>query len=295
METNLPNFLCIGAPKAGTTTLQDILIQHPDIFLPLEKELHYFDFPVNFLKGIDWYSSHFAQETPFIAKGEITPAYLYYKEIPQKIEEVLGQNIKFIVMLRNPADRAYSEYLHNHRRVLIPDLPFEEAIQLEFKRIESSVFEKRFFSFISRGFYSIYIARFLERFPLKNFKFVITETDLNNNIEKTVNEIFEFLEVPEKKINLKLKSNSANVPKSLFLNKIISSQNVILKNLIPSFKFRKKIRTLAGKLNSKDNVKPPKLDSDLRKKLIKEYYFEDIQKLERMISKDLSVWYKDIK
>ena len=82
MENSLPNFLCIGAQKSGTTTLYDILKQHPHIFLPDKKELHFFDIESKYQKGVKYYSSYFQGSNSYLSVGEITPIYIYLKECP---------------------------------------------------------------------------------------------------------------------------------------------------------------------------------------------------------------------
>jgi len=75
---NRPNFLCIGAQKAGTTLLFDILKQHPDIYLPEAKELHFFDRDEEYDKGIFWYrDAHFKGAEHRKCIGEVTPSYIF--------------------------------------------------------------------------------------------------------------------------------------------------------------------------------------------------------------------------
>ena len=130
--TKLPFFLCIGAQKAGTTWLHHMLRQHPDLFLPETKELSFFDHKRNFEdRGLSWYESNFTAAGNDQRIGEVTPGYLwvwsssspdgknslsYRKGVPQRVLSVLGNNVKIIVLLRDPVDRGISAYLHHIRK-----------------------------------------------------------------------------------------------------------------------------------------------------------------------------------
>ena len=126
---SLPNFMCIGASKSGTTSLYDILKQHSDIFLPSFKEPHFFDIPLVYQNGIEWYKKTYFQSVKNEkCIGDFTPTYLFDEHAPERILNDLGVNMKFIIILRNPVDRAYSHYLHS-KRDLHEHLSFEDALK----------------------------------------------------------------------------------------------------------------------------------------------------------------------
>ncbi len=110
IKMNKPTFLCVGAQKAGTTSLYNIIKQHSQIFMPQKKELHFFDWHENFAKGNDWYFKKFQNSEKYLARGEITPNYIYKEYVPKRILDIIGKDVKLIFMLRNPADRAFSHY-----------------------------------------------------------------------------------------------------------------------------------------------------------------------------------------
>jgi len=104
-----PNFLGIGAAKAGTTTLARQLSGHPEIsFSRKGKELHFFDEQPITPESVAHYFSLFPSN---IAVGEFTPSYLFDPKCRDQIRDVLGTETRFIAILRNPVDRAYSHYL----------------------------------------------------------------------------------------------------------------------------------------------------------------------------------------
>ena len=112
----LPTFLGIGAHKAGTTWLYKLLLDHPQVYVPQRlKEVDYFG--RNYDKGQAWYESFFPNDdeaSAYRVQGEISPSYLYCEECPKRIDSLL-ENPKLIALLRNPADRAWSNYLFRVR------------------------------------------------------------------------------------------------------------------------------------------------------------------------------------
>ncbi len=114
----LPNFLCVGAQKAGTTTLYEILKQHPDIFLPQNiKETKFFVYDEKYEKGVQWYQKEFFSEwNGQKAIGEVDPAMMFEEKSAQRIFDTLGNNVKLIFIFRNPVARAYSHYLMSQRK-----------------------------------------------------------------------------------------------------------------------------------------------------------------------------------
>ena len=132
---SLPNFMCIGAAKSGTTSLYDILKQHSDIFLPSFKEPHFFDIPSVYQNGIEWYEKTYFQSVKNEkCIGDFSPTYLFDEHAPERILNDLGDNVKFIIILRNPVDRAYSHYLHS-KRDEHENLSFKDALSLEKNRV----------------------------------------------------------------------------------------------------------------------------------------------------------------
>lgn len=139
----LPDFLLIGAQKAGTSSLYFYLQQHPNVILPvaITKETHYFD--LNFLKGESWYRGHFPRRVAMRAaaarKGvamtfEATPEYIVYPRAAERIARILPDT-KAVLTLRNPIDRAFSHYNMQVLRTL-EGLSFEDALDAECERIE---------------------------------------------------------------------------------------------------------------------------------------------------------------
>ncbi|RNI13582.1 hypothetical protein EFE41_03125 [Methanohalophilus portucalensis FDF-1] len=154
---NDPDFIICGAQKAGTTSLLRYLRSHPEIFMP-NKEVHFFD--RNYLKGLEWYKSQFADNSVSIkVYGEKCPEYMYLENVPERIYQNFP-NIKLIFILRNPLERAYSGYWHEVKNGR-ENLPFEKAIKKEEERLKSEeAYCKIHCSYIDRGKYIEQLKRF---------------------------------------------------------------------------------------------------------------------------------------
>ncbi len=129
--TPLPDFLGIGVQKGGSTSLQRLLEQHPGAHMAASKELHYFS--LHYAAGDGWYRQQFADAAPGQRCGEITPYYVFHPAAPERIGALLPQ-VKLIVLLRDPVERALSQVFHSVRLGLEP-LPLEQALAAEAERL----------------------------------------------------------------------------------------------------------------------------------------------------------------
>ncbi len=139
----LPNFLGVGAARSGSTWLHYLLASHPAIYVPEQrKELNYFD-KLYDQRPLSWYQTFFPedqQSSQYRAIGEITPTYLYCDTCPQRIH-ALGSVDKLIVILRNPIDRAYSQY-GLQVRDYAHTITFEEALRVHKQLIDRGMYAK---------------------------------------------------------------------------------------------------------------------------------------------------------
>ena len=204
----LPNFLIIGAQRSGTSSLYEYLGQHPLVGSAIRKEIHYFD--LNFHTKLAWYVAHFPSRLPqFTGKGfrfdtltgEATPYYLFHPLVPERVAQTLP-DVKSIVILRNPVDRAYSHYSHE-KRMGREHLSFEEAISSEEERLQgqddkirdrSGSYNHRRFSYLSRGIYYDQLIRWCEHFPLARI-LVLRSEEFFSNTEKVVRQALSFLDL----------------------------------------------------------------------------------------------------
>lgn len=194
-----PDFVIIGAQRCGTSSLYNYLTEHPRVASALYKEVHFFD--ENFHRGASWYRSHFPTMLSMALRGqrivgEATPNYLFHPLVPNRIKQTLP-HLKFIVLLRNPIDRAYSHY-QRLRRMGIEELSFEQAIDAEPKRLgqgcrsDYNSCSRRRFSYVSRGFYCWQLKRWFEVFPKERF-LVLKSEDFFGSAGRVLDEVCEFL------------------------------------------------------------------------------------------------------
>jgi hypothetical protein len=130
----LPDFLGVEAQKSGTTSLHRLLAGHPQIFLPAENELKYFS--KRYGEGVEWYAARYASAGRQQFCGEITPYYLFHPEAPQRIYALLPR-IRIIVLLRDPVERALSQFFHS-RRLGLECLELGAALTAEPERLSGA-------------------------------------------------------------------------------------------------------------------------------------------------------------
>ncbi len=200
MDGRLPEFLGIGVQKGGTTTLQRLLEQHPDLFLPRQKELHYFS--LHYGKGEAWYRQQFADANPDQRCGEITPYYVFHPEAPARMHALLPQ-AKLILLLRDPVERALSQLAHSMRLGLEP-LELEEALAAEAQRLEGAEAvlasangrhrSHQEHSYLARSRYELQLERWLSVFPKEQI-FLRRSEELFEQPEQLWAELLEFLQI----------------------------------------------------------------------------------------------------
>ncbi|UZS00179.1 sulfotransferase domain-containing protein [Chondrinema litorale] len=265
-----PNFLIIGAPRAGTTWIDKNIRCHPEIYLPPKKEVHFFD--NNYEKGVDYYMSNFDGVSNEKAIGEITPSYLHRDQIAEKIYRTLG-DIKLIMCLRNPTERLYSRYWNAKSK-------FAENKNLSFEEKINSKEE-----FIQEGLYFTHIEKYLKLFSKENILILLYD-DLKNDPELFLKSIYNFLEV-DAEFKAPLMNNKINSASS----KKLLGKSIILNYLSRGLR-KAKLYQISQKIEDVNSVKLPQMKYETKKWLTEEVYYESNKKLEGMIGKTLDSWNK---
>lgn len=186
------NFVIPGAQKSGTTALREKLSLHPDLFIQT-KEQHFFD-----NEAIDWTAPNYALYEKFadgagpnLLVGEQTPIYMFWKQSIARIHNY-NPKMKLIVILRNPVDRAYSQWkMLTARGVEIEDFSF--AIREGRSRVQS-IQSNRVFSYVERGFYTDQIRRILGAFPKCQVLFLLND-NLFREPENLLDRVCDFLNI----------------------------------------------------------------------------------------------------
>lgn len=187
------DFLICGTQRGGTGALFNWLRKHPDICWAKRKEVHFFDSERVFRgKKPQYFKYHsFFDPQPFHKLlGEATPIYMYWYDAPKRIWQY-NRDMKLIVILRNPIDRAYSHWnLTRHRD---PDVSFWDAIRNERERCRSALpLQHRFFSYVDRGFYIQQLRRLWTYFDQSQM-LILRNEDLRSRPEEIVDKICRFL------------------------------------------------------------------------------------------------------
>lgn len=291
----LPNFLIIGAAKAGTTSIAQYLNQHPQIYISPIKEPFFFSFEgqdINFsgpgdreslrlaITRFQEYEKLFENVSNETAIGEASTSYLYTPQTPKRIRQYLP-NVKLIAILRNPVDKAYSSFLHQVREGFEPLDNFSEALKYERVRIRENWMY--FWHYKRNGFYYENLKRYYELFPQSQIR-VYLYSDFKKDPLKFMQSLFTFLDVDLAfEPDFSIRYNISGIPRSRILHHLMTESKIVkrlLKPLIPR-PMRQKAR--------KVNLAKPKLNDELKSQLINEYR-EDIMNLQNLINRDLSEW-----
>lgn len=199
---DLPDFLVIGAQKAGTTALYAYLRWHPSIGGPFWKEVSFFD--RHWARGAGWYRGQFPLRRDGMLVGEASPSYIFHPLAPARVFSVVP-DVRIIALLREPGDRAYSQYQHESA-LGRESLSFEDALAAEDERLEGEIerlcSDPRAFSrawwdhtYVSRGLYADQLERWLEFFPREQV-FVVTTEEFGARPEETYASVLAFLSAP---------------------------------------------------------------------------------------------------
>ena len=289
------NLFCIGSPKSGTTTLFKILCQHSQIHTPKFKEPFFFN-NSNYQNGIDWYANTYYDDI----KNEkwvldFTPSYLYSDEALFRINEYSkGKDLKFIVMLRNPVERAYSHYLHTLRDGL-EDLDFNDAIQAESERLlnyENNLLSQLKYSYVYQSLYHKHLSKYFESFGRNNFFVINYDSQLldKSEFKLMISDLQNFLEIKIENLNIEIKENFASESRFKILQTLVNSNG--LHKRLARLLFKSKINRQIlinkfRKLNEKKMVKKD-LEAEFKKNLYDKYFHTDVLKIESLLEKKLN-------
>ena len=295
---SLPNFIVAGFPKCGSTALHYYLNEHPEIFMPKQKELHFFTSSIlaaqnqgpgdkeikkTQIKTLKDYSKCYHNLKEEVAIGDASPSYINYPSEYDKIKKDLN-NPKVIVLLRDPIKRAYSNYLHlvrAHRE----QLGFFEALKEENKRKDSCYSD--FWYYTVNSLYADKIKRVKNVF---SDVLVITQEELSADTSATIKNIFRFLEVDDEftPSNLDKRYNPGGTYKSNTVTKLIFKENSVktaIKKVIPVPVWMKHIKQ---NVIEKYKTATPEIDEKTENHLL-EVFKDDVQNLKKQ-GIDVSRW-----
>jgi hypothetical protein len=273
----LPNFLIVGAQKCGTTSLHDILSEHPQANMSKVKEIRFFNTPKKYAKGLEYYKSYFDKpDSNHRVTGESSPGYICSPGVHRLIHESLG-DIKIVIILRDPIKRAFSQYWDN--RTNLKDSMSESEIIDNYLEVEYSPNRRGYFS---KGVYYTYVKKYLELFGEKNVHIILFENLIKNQTLE-LQKLYNFLGIDKDKgyQELPKPSNSAMVWSNPFYTYFLNNPSKT--KYIPVSARR---LFFFGK-QEKFKYDLPK-HSQINK--LKEFYKPWNKKLEDFISINLEVW-----
>lgn len=266
----LPNFIVVGAMKAGSTAAYAYLRAHPQVFIPPALEVHYFT--SQYSRGLDWYASHFRDAGDALAVGEKSPSYMVDPVAVERMAATIP-DAKLVAVLRNPIDRAYSHYWHNKARDREPR-PYEEAIADEWPQAGDG----GFFDYLSRGRYAAQLERLCEHYDRSQLHVVLSE-ELRHRSVETYAELCRFLGVDD-----------TIVPDVVgrAVNEHVGKGSRRVSNAVWRLPLPKKWRVSAGRAVRRTSSYPP-MDPETRRRL-EAHFEEDNAALARWLGRDLDVW-----
>ncbi len=304
------DFLCIGAQKAGTTSLHDWMLAEGDIALPTPKETYFFSKQEVFDRGEEWYRQRFAG-TAHALRGEIDPGCLPSLWAPDRVRDAVGP-LPVVAILREPLGRAYSQFLMNRARGRNQPETFAATLALEVdaagnaggatfaEALELSIRDADRRSAPSNrlawtGMYS----RHLERWEGAGHRaqaFLFEDLVSPERGADTYREILASIGYPGEGTGWSASavSNAASVPRSTRVNALVFSERGrakrALKGLVRSPAAQARLRRYVGRANSSTRTPPPMPDVSTLPLEVREAWARDIDSLETMLGLDLSRW-----
>lgn len=298
---NWPTFIVIGAPKSGTTALYHYVRQHPQVYLSPEKEPRFFAFegarpdyrgPCDetrtnrqVVTEASAYLSLFAGATSAQhARGEMSTVYLYFPGSAERMRHHVPE-ARLIAILRQPVDRAFSNYAMALGEGREPERDFARAVRAEPDRIRSGWAPE--WHYLARGFYAEQLERYFAAFDRSQIRVYLHE-DLLRDPLALLRDFFAFIGVDEAFVpDVSRRHNESRVPRSQVFQRFLTQSHPLkqaLQTLVPASLARSGIAAL-----KRLNLARPRLDPALRRSLT-EGYRDDILRLQELIGRDLSHW-----
>jgi len=278
-----PNFLYIGASKAGSSWLFECLRAHPAVFIPIAKDLQFFN--LYYDKGTDWYQAFFDTKDTFLAYGEMSHDYFLASKNAQRICD-FNPSIKLIACLRNPVDKILSNYNYAKRTYLNEQVSFEEFFNnhSKYKKDETHNMGRE-----NANYYDN-LAPFYKLFPSENI-LILFYDDLKFQPEHFIQKVYNFLEVDENftppmlhtKVNPNQSSRNSALAHVAYKVAAIVRQ-VGLSNVVGSIKRNKLVNAMLYQ-NKSDDKKESLTDVEL--KMVNDYYKKSYSKLVELIGEEL--------
>lgn len=293
----LPDFLLIGAPKAGSTTLNIALNQHPEIFMCPRKEVGFFwihgdDSELQgpgtalmknrVIRDTESYQKLFSGVRSEKRIGEASVRYISHPRAPKMIHHFIPET-QLIAILRQPADRAFSSYLHARREGIEPCNTFAEAIDQERKGLRDNWSTLRL---LRPGYYYEALTRYTKLFDISNIHISLFD-DLHSNPQALIKNIYNFLGVNDAFVaDLTHHHNASGIIRNPISRWFWAKSKHLRAYFRPYLNGNLKHSIYEWVIRDMEKLK---IDPELRVELT-ELYREDIEQLQELIRRDLDHW-----
>lgn len=310
---HLPTFLVVGAVKAGTTSLHEYLMQHPEIYMsPVKETNHFSDADMDFdhfnvdywqdighqldkyLQGVmdrkihiahvrrwDQYLKLYKNVQDERAIGEVSNSYLYCPSTAQAIKDKLP-DVKIVMVLRNPVDRLFSQYVMNLKLGKITERDLLKELENDAAKAHKGWGVSHLYEEV--GMYSAQVQRYYDLFPAAQIKVILFD-DFKSDPRGVMQDLFAFLGVAALEVDTSKRYNEAGMPRFGKLNYWLTQIGVygLIKRVFPD-DLKQRLKALAF---TKEGV--PRITANERV-FLEKMYREDILQLAELIDRDLSFW-----
>lgn len=287
-----PKTFVIGAAKSGTTSLCNWLRDHPQVFLPRNKEPAFFAWDERYQKGLEYYASLYqqAREHQILLDGS-TP-YSRCTVYPETVQRLFAAvpEAKFVYIMRHPVDRAFSHYCHRWLKEVRKGEPFTESFE-DYVPTDPMC--------VDDSLYKLQVEQYLKYFPIERFRFFLTE-DLRKKKVEILQEVCRHFEIDDSLENFNLEKPSSNV--SSDFREILVKRKLrnlpLVKSILPlipsgtkEWVYSNILRKTSVVENTVEAFKPIPMKPETRQELI-EHYRETIEWVEDLMERKLPHWYE---
>jgi hypothetical protein len=269
----MPDFIYIGTSKAGSTWIYNVLAAHPDVYISPGKGTYFFD--QHFERGVDWYASQFSRAGDKTNVGEIAHSYLSSPEAAERVAELLP-DVKLVVCLRDPVDRAFSAYMDSVKNGRFEGT-FEAALEANP-------------SLLARGTYAVHLERYLACFSREQLHVAVFD-DLKSVPQHFADGLYEFIGLERRLLAAsdRKKMMPAAEPRSRFVTRYVkraarAADKIGLRNLRGRIKRSRSVRNLLYRPLKSSEIPSVHPDTEQR---CRDHFREDIRRLDELFGMSL--------
>lgn len=292
----VPDFFVIGAYRSGTTFLHRTLGQHPEVFMPIIKEPNFFAVDDNAEATPELlsrsvvdraeYDRLYRGASPTQRCGDVSPEYLRNAAAPERIHRS-HPDAPLVAILRDPAERAYSDYLQHRARGSEPCDTFADALDVQDER--RAGLSRSAPHYLDPGRYGEQVERYRRHFPADQLLVLLYE-DLQADPIDVARRVFEHVGVdPSADVDLQSDVNASGLPRNAAYSAMLKVRRSVGSRLGP--RVVESVRPIWDRAMRR-GLEKPQLDPLDRRRLV-EYYRDDVVRLQDLIGRDLGQWLRD--